>query len=131
MAGKVACVGCALTPEASKQLGRTGCLVLIDLADPGKPRLRGQVPFPDPWGPNGLTVVGKVAFAAGGQTVQAIDISDPDKPKVLVTAHLPKVFTGGLDDAHDLVYQDGYLYVTAQTTHALVVLRVENLPQLK
>src|SRR5688572_9899400 len=79
------------------------------------PRLRGTVDFPDERGPNGLVIAGQVAFAAGGRTVQAVDISDPDGPREVAHITTSVAFHGGEDDAHDLVLHDGHLFVTAQT----------------
>ncbi len=36
----------------------------------------------------------------------------------------PTAFPGAADDAHDLVYHDGHLFVTAQTSHSLVIVRM-------
>ncbi len=58
--------------------------------------------------------------------VQAIDVSDPAAPRELARLTSPEAFSGGADDAHDLVYRDGYLFVTAQTSHAMVVIRVRD-----
>lgn len=71
---------------------------------------------------------GQVVFAAGGQTVQAIDVSDPDAPRELGRLSSPQAFPGAADDGHDLVYVDGHLFVTAQTSHSLAVVRVANEP---
>lgn len=113
-----------MSPEARRESGLGGNVVVVDVQDPASPRLCGAVPFPDARGPNGLELSGKVVFAAGGQTVQAVDVSNPERPRELANLRLPEVFTGGADDAHDLAYRDGHLYVTAQTTHAVVMLRV-------
>jgi len=87
----------------------------------------------DGWGPNGLTVVGKVVFLAGGQSVEAIDISNPAKPVKLASQRFPDElantsprYHGGGDSAHDLVYRDGCLYVTGQNDHCLLILRVDS-----
>jgi hypothetical protein len=99
---------------------------VVDLTDPTQPRLCGSLEFPDERGPNGLAVAGSVLFAAGGRTVQAIDISNPQAPCELARFSSVDAFPGGADDAHDLVYDDGHLFVTAQTSHSLVVLRVRD-----
>jgi hypothetical protein len=121
--GTFAYVGSSLHSVAD----RTDCLrnnvSVIALSDPATPKLRGSVDFPDERGPNGLEVAGKVVFAAGGRTVQAIDVSNPDAPRELARFTSAEAFPGGQDDAHDLVYHDGHLFVTAQTSHSLVVLK--------
>jgi len=126
--GSFAYVGSSLIPVAGRTDGLRPMVSIIDLSDPTKPRIRGSVDFPDPHpqaqGPNGLEVAGTVVFAAGGQTVQAIDVSNPDAPRELARLTAPAAFPGAQDDAHDLVYHDGHLFVTAQNSHALVVIRV-------
>ena len=105
---------------------RNGSVSIVDLSDPAKPRLAGSIDFPDPSteGPNGLEIAGTTVFAAGGQTVQAIDVSNPDAPRERSRLTAPDAFPGARDDAHDLVYHDGHLFVTAQNSHALVVITV-------
>lgn len=122
--GAFAYVGSSLAQNTGRADGLRSNVSVIDLTDPAQPKLRGSVDFPDAAGPNGLEVAGNVVFAAGGKTVQAIDVSDPDAPRELSRFTSAKVFSGGQDDAHDLVFHGGHLFVTAQTSHALVVLKV-------
>jgi len=112
-----------------------GRLVVIDVRDPTSPREVAIHPFaPDEkWGPNGLTIAGNVVFLAGGQTVEAIDISNPTKPSSLGAQSFPTIlanahprYAGGGDSAHDLVYHDGHLYVTGQNDRCLLILRIES-----
>ncbi len=124
--GKYAYVGSSLSQHSDRTDDLRSNVSVIDLTDPAKPRLRGSMDFPDARGPNGLEIAGSVVFAAGGQTVQAIDVSTPEMPKELGRLTAPAAFTGGQDDAHDLVFADGHLFVTAQTSHSLVVLRFKN-----
>lgn len=98
--------------------------VVVDLADPRQPREVAALEFSDMRGPNGLAVAGQVVFLAGGQTVEAIDVSDPSKPRKLAAQKLPDALPTSGDNAHDLVYRDGYLYVTGQNDNRLVILRV-------
>jgi hypothetical protein len=37
-----------------------------------------------------------------------------------------RLFPTGEDNAHDLVYRDGYLYVTAQNDHQVGIVRVQD-----
>jgi hypothetical protein len=124
--GSFAYVGGSLHSGADRADGLRNNVSVIDLTDPAHPRLRGRVDFPDERGPNGLEVAGHHVFAAGGRTVQAIDVSDPDAPRELARFISAEVFPGGQDDAHDLVYADGHLFVTAQTSHSLVVVRLSD-----
>ena len=100
--------------------------VVVDLSDPAAPRQVASVDFPDIRGPNGLTIVGDVWFLAGGQTVEAYDISEPSRPRLLTSFMSAEAFPTADDNAHDLVYRIGYLYVTSQGDHGFVVLRVDD-----
>jgi len=100
--------------------------VTVDLSDPTRPVQAAVVRFSDTRGPNGLTIAGDVLFLAGGQTVEAIDVRDPAKPVKLASYKCPEAFPAGRDSAHDLVYRDGYLYVTGQNDHCLCILRVDS-----
>ncbi len=122
--GKFAYVGSSLSENSNRTDDLRSNVSVIDLTDPANPRLRGSVDFADPRGPNGLELSGTVVFAAGGQSVQAIDMGDPDAPAELARLTSPAAFPGAADDGHDLVYTDGHLFVTAQTSHSLVVVRV-------
>jgi hypothetical protein len=57
-----------------------------------------------------------------------IDLSDPVRPTVVDSRKYTDIFrdSAGEDDAHDLVYRDGHLYVTGQTTHSLGILRLND-----
>ncbi|MFP4055461.1 MAG: LVIVD repeat-containing protein [Candidatus Brocadiia bacterium] len=107
-------------------VGEGGRLVVVDLRGARSPRQVASLPFAphDGWGPNGLTVAGQVVFLAGGQSVEAVDVSRPDQPAKLASERFTKELSGGRDSGHDLVYRDGYLYVTGQNDHCLVILRV-------
>jgi hypothetical protein len=124
--GKFAYVGSSLSESGDRTENLRSSVSVIELTDPAKPRLRGSMDFPDARGPNGLEIAGTVVFAAGGQTVQAIDVSAPEMPKELGRLTAPAAFPGGQDDAHDLVFVDGHLFITAQTSHSLVVMKVSD-----
>ncbi len=121
--GKFAYVGSSLSQNSDRTDDLRSNVAVIDLTDPEKPRLRGSVDFPDARGPNGLEITGNTIFAAGGQTVQAIDVSAPEMPNEIGRLTAPTAFPGGADDAHDLVFANGHLFVTAQTSHSLVIVR--------
>jgi hypothetical protein len=124
--GTLAFIGCSLSVNTNRADDLRSNVSVIDLADPSRPRLLGSVDFPDPRGPNGLEVAGALVFAAGGQTVQAVDVSEPARPRDLARLTSSAAFPGGEDDGHDLVYADGHLFVTAQTSHSLVVIRLSD-----
>jgi hypothetical protein len=123
--GAFAYIGSSLAKNFNRADNLRGNVSVVDLSDPAEPKLLGSVDFPDECGPNGLEIAAAMVFAAGGRTVQAVDASNPDAPRELGRFSSAEVFSGGQDDAHDLLYHDGHLFVTAQNTHALVVLRVE------
>jgi hypothetical protein len=99
---------------------------MINLKDPSNPYITGSIDFPDKRGPNGLELIGNRAYAAGGQTVQCIDVSNPNKLHQIAVLHSPDSFLtiGKTDDAHDLVLVNEYLYVTSQYSNSLVIIRV-------
>ena len=100
--------------------------VVVDIRDPSRPCQVAALRFSDKRGPNGLTLVGDVLFVAGGQTVEAIDVSDPTQPRRLASYRCLDAFAAGRDSAHDLVYRDGYLFVTAQNDNCFCILKVND-----
>jgi hypothetical protein len=124
--GNFAFVGGSMTPNAQTK-GATPKLAVIDLSDPGEPIVVASVPFDSLRGPNGLTVAGNVVFCAGGQRVEAYDVSDPRNPKSLGGQNFPIYQQAEkTDNYHDLIYRDGYLYVSAQCDNGFLILRVED-----
>jgi hypothetical protein len=112
-----------------------GRLIVVDLHNPTSPKQIASLPFApdDGWGPNGLTVAGDIVFLAGGHSVEAIDVGRPQQPVKLASQRFTGVlknayprYSGGGDSGHDLVYRDGYLYVTGQNDSCLMILRVES-----
>jgi hypothetical protein len=124
---------------------KANTVAVVDIGDPDAPRTVAVVPFPGE--PCGLVVSGAVAFAAGGRAVQAFDLTDPENPTMLAAFESAEAFPSELaatDDgsvrytykngervpatgnAHDLVYREGYLYVTAQSDHQVAVLRIDD-----
>lgn len=104
-------------------------LGVIDISNPHFPRFITSTPFFDKRGPNGLTIAGKIAFPAGGETVEAIDISNPNQPIKLGSQKLPasNINPGTSrkgDNAHDLVYRDGLLYVSCQSDDSFMILNI-------
>jgi len=120
--GSFACI----TGSRGTPLDERGNVVLIDISDPGKMKRTALLPTSDASGPNGLTVAGKVAFVAAGQTISVVDISDPYRPVYLSDETYTSVFPDGVDNAHDLVYRDGYLYVTGQNSSSFGILKIHD-----
>lgn len=100
-------------------------LGITDVRSPAEPHHVKTLPFAGQY-PTGLTVAGRVLFAAGGRTIQAIDISDPANPHTLAVLHSNKIFPSERDNAHDLVYHSGLIYVTAQNDDQLGIVRVND-----
>ncbi len=107
---------------------------IIDLADPRKPKLLAAMPVAD-IGANGMTAVGDVLFVAGGEAVEAVDITRPSFPVSIAQYRNGKLFptrrrmlgkTPRFDNAHDLVYRDGHIYVTAQNDNQIGILRIND-----
>ncbi len=122
--GKFAYIGSSLGQSGGRADDFRSNVSAVELSDPTQPLLRGSVDFPDTRGPNGLELSGHVVFAAGGQTVQAIDIRVPGMLNEVGRLTDAAAFPGAGDDGHDLVYRDGHLFVTAQNSHSLVILQV-------
>ena len=132
--GDYAIVGGSYSAEGRTQAEKargakvTGNMAVVNISDPAKPAIVAAVPFSDVRGPNGLTIAGKVVFCAGRQSVDAYDISDPEKPAHLAGQHFPRYKKDAkrTDNYHDLIYRDGYLYISAQTDNGFLVLRVND-----
>jgi hypothetical protein len=126
--GHYAFVGGSLTPEASKKTGPDfNRMAVVDISDPTTPTIVASLPFGDIRGPNGLTISGDIVFCAGGQTVTAYDISDPTQPLLVGTQSFPIYKESErTDNYHDLIYRDGYLYISAQTDYGFLILKVED-----
>lgn len=125
--GNFAFVAASISPEAVDRASKQPCVGIVDLTNPESPEFVASVPFPDDRGPNGMCAVGNIVFACGGRTVMAVDVSDPRKPRQLAALVLAEVFQDKAvlkDDGHDLVYRDGHLYVSGQTTNSFGVVRV-------
>ncbi len=106
----------------------------VDLSDPAAPTLLSNMPVCD-IDATGLTAAGQVVFAAGGECAEAIDASAPQNLLSIAQYRGGDLFpTRALrldgevryDNGHDLVYRDGYLYVTAQNDNAFGILRVND-----
>jgi hypothetical protein len=126
--GSFAIVGGSFNPAAREEAGvGFSHIAVVDISDPQNPIIVAEQPFHDHRGPNGLTIAGNVVFCAGGQTIAAYDIRSPTKPKLLVSQSFPvyKDFSK-TDNYHDLIYRDGYLYVSAQSDNGFLILKVED-----
>ena len=128
--GNYAYVAGSWKPEKRTE-GDSPSLTVIDISDPTKANVVASIPFHDLRGPNGLTIAGNVVFAAGGETIEAVDITNPRKPVLLGMAKLPAENisnkpTRRADNAHDLVHRDGYLYVSCQSDDSFMVLKIED-----
>jgi len=107
---------------------------VIDLSNPRKLRLLATLPVAD-IGANGMTAAGRILFVAGGEAVEAVDVSNPARPvsvaqyrngRLFPTRRLMLGNVPRFDNAHDLVYRDGYLFVTAQNDNRLGILKVND-----
>ena len=107
-------------------------VAIVDLSDPSDIFQRANLPVCD-IGATGLTLVGRALFVAGGECVEAIDVSDPTHLVSVAQYRNGELFPSReiqldgvprYDNGHDLVYRDGYLYVTAQNNARFGVLKV-------
>jgi hypothetical protein len=128
--GSMVYVASSLADNGDRSDDLRSNVAVIDLSEPGQPFLRGSLDFPDQRGPNGLEIVGSVLFAAGGRTVQAIDVSDANQPWEWGRVTDLQAFPAGGDDGHELVYHQGRLLVTAQRSRAVVMIELDEKSRL-
>ena len=115
---------------------RAPMLGVVDISNPHSPRFAASVRFDGNHGPNGLTIAGRIAFLAGGETIEAVDITDPRHPIKLGSQKLPasninpdSSYAKGkrkTDNAHDLIYRDGHLYVSCQSDDSFMILKIND-----
>jgi len=107
---------------------------IIDFSDPARPRQLANMPVCD-IGANGMAIYGSLLLVSGGECVEAIDVTDPSRPVSVAQYRGGRLFptrrydqhvsgTPHYDNGHDLVYRDGYIYVTAQNDNSLGILKV-------
>jgi hypothetical protein len=105
---------------------------ILEFAVPGGLRQIANMPVCD-IDATGMTVSGSLLFVSGGECVEAIDISNPFHPVSVAQYRGGQLFptrrlTAGkdvrFDNGHDLVYRDGFLYVTAQNDNRLGILEL-------
>ncbi len=111
---------------------RLDLVAVLDISDPTRLVQVAFVPVGDR-GATGMTISGDALFVAGGECVDAFDVSNPSRPTLLARYRGGDLFPTTLkfldgrarrDNGHDLVYRDGYLYVTAQNDSNLGILKV-------
>ncbi|MDA1314176.1 MAG: hypothetical protein O2968_12625 [Acidobacteria bacterium] len=107
---------------------------IIDISDPKNIRQVGNIPVCD-IDATGLDIAGQILFVAGGECIEAIDVSNPEAPVSLAQYRGGDLFPTRrllvdgewrFDNAHDLVYRDGYIYITAQNDNQFGILKVED-----
>ena len=133
VSGAFAYTACSYGPERPN---RAPMLGVVDISNPHSPRFVASVPSDCNHGPNGLTIAGKIAFLAGGETIEAVDIKDTRHPIKLGSQKLPASninpdsnYAKGkrkTDNAHDLIYRDGHLYVSCQSDDSFMILKIND-----
>lgn len=107
-------------------------VAIFDLADPRNLLQLANMPVCD-IDATGMTVAGRLLFVSGGECVEAIDVSDPANPvsvaqyrggRLFPTRRLVGKGKDSYGNGHDLVYRDGFLYVTAQNDDRLGILEL-------
>lgn len=107
---------------------------IIDISNPEKLKQIANMPVGD-IGATGMTIAGKVIFVAGGECVEAIDITDPTNPvsiaqyrggKLFPTRRLMLNGQPRFDNAHDLIYRDGFLYISAQNDNQFGIIKIND-----
>lgn len=131
--GNFAFVAASISAESTNRERKQQGLTVVDLTRPESPQYVATIPFLDERGPNGMATAGNVVFVAGGRLIMAVDVSDPRRPRELAVFPCREVFQDkatAKDDGHDLIYRDGYLYVSGQTTNSFGVVRVDD-PEIR
>ena len=108
---------------------------IIEVMDPARPRQVANLPVCD-IDATGMAVYGSALLVSGGECVEVIDVSDPSRPVSVAQYRGGRLFPtrtkmvdgeARYDNGHDLVYRDGYIYVTAQNDNRLGILEVKDL----
>ncbi len=116
--------------------GKGGSLAIISVADPSAPKLLGSPIDPVEYEDAETVLLAGDVLMLGTRDFFASDVSDPTRPVSVAQ------YRGGLlfptrryeklpgppkfDNAHDLVYRDGHIYVTARNDHSLDILRIND-----
>ncbi|MEP7361902.1 MAG: hypothetical protein ABI972_01490 [Acidobacteriota bacterium] len=106
---------------------------IIDVTDTTQPRTLANMPVCD-IDATGMAIYGSMLLVSGGECVEAIDVSNPSRPVSVAQYRGGRLFptrgyaksgkTPRYDNGHDLVYRDGYIYVTAQNDNSLGILKI-------
>ena len=107
---------------------------IIDVSNPTRPRQLANMPVCD-IDATGMAIYGSMLLVSGGECAEAIDVTDPSRPVSVAQYRGGRLFptrrydqhvsgTPHYDNGHDLVYRDGYIYVTAQNDNSLGILKV-------
>ena len=109
-------------------------IAIVDLSNPFQIFQTANLPVCD-IDATGMTIVGDALFVSGGECVEAIDVSDPDHPVSMAQYRNGDLFPSRevllgseprYDNGHDLVYRNGYLYVSAQNDARFGVIKVND-----
>ena len=128
-ANRVAAWGGRYAGVGAFQPDRVG---VIDVSDPARPRQLANMPVCD-IDATGMAIYGAMLLVSGGECVEIIDVSNPSRPvsvaqyrggALFPTRALRSGNSTRYDNGHDLVYRDGYIYVTAQNDNRLGILKV-------
>jgi hypothetical protein len=106
---------------------------IFEIPAPGKLAQIAHLPTCD-IDATGMAISGDMLFVSGGECVEAIDVSDPVNPVSVAQYRGGNLFPtrakkspegrNRYDNGHDLVYRDGYLYITAQNDDRLGIIQV-------
>jgi hypothetical protein len=79
-------------------------LVIVDLADPLKPKVASQIDAPDIRQPRAVAVQFRYAFVTDADGLKVVDITIPEQPRVVGAATVPIAHAGGLYVARTYAY---------------------------
>ena len=110
---------------------------IIDISNPETPFIVSVIPTKGK-GPDGLTKNGHYLFVGADDVIQVINVKDSKNPIIISAERYPSVFPSGIENrkdvingrkrssAHDLVYDNGFIFVTAQSDNNIGIIKKES-----
>jgi YD repeat-containing protein len=91
-------------------VGTSGCLLVIDVADPGCPHVVGELDTF--WGIDGMHLYGTTLYAGGYLRFSIIDVADPTNPRLIGSLQPP-------GHANDVVVSGTHAYLIGGTFYSV------------
>ena len=90
-------------------------VVIVNVADPTRPRLAGRIGAPDVRSPKRVQVQFRYAFVTDAEGLKVVDVTIPEKPRVVPKAMVP------IPNAHGLYLARTYAYVAGGPAGLVIV----------